>query len=89
MAQLNPQNLFQSWALTKEEEVIGAVLTTLQKQLIQNQIAEAAQEKVGLTFDPLNPQKFIQQEAELQGRIRALQYLISASEDAESQLNSR
>lgn len=75
MARLQ-ENPFTSWKLSEEEFRLGSTLTELNLKLIQNEIADAALEKLNLTFDPTNPLKFAQQEAELGGKIRALQYLI-------------
>ena len=87
MAQLDPGNLFQSWILSESELMLGSILTQPQKQVTQNQIAEAAQKKVALTFNPAEPHKFIQQEAELQGQILALQFLISQSNEFEARFD--
>ena len=78
---------FTSWSLTEQEEDQGSIFSSLQKALIQNQICAAAEEKISLTFDPTNPQKFLQSEAELQGRILALRFLLSNSEETEAKLN--
>lgn len=85
MAQLDHNNVFQKWIMTDQERIIGTILYTGQKQCIQNQIAMAAEEKVALTFDPANPLAFAQREAELQGTIKALQYLITLSNAAEQE----
>ncbi len=87
MAQLNPSSLFQSWILSPKELLQGSILTQLQKQCIQNQISAAAAEKTLLKYDPDSALKFLQREAELQGQIGALQYLITLSEEAEKQFD--
>ena len=86
MAQLNHNNPFQSWVLTPQEEIQGSILNLTQKQVIQNRISELMQEKTLLKFTPDNAHSFIQREAELQGQIGILQYLIANSEDAERKL---
>jgi hypothetical protein len=48
---------------------------------MQNIIAEAAEEKVRLTFDPLNPNAFIQREAELQGTILTLKAILARHDE--------
>lgn len=83
MAVLDHDCSFQRWKLTDEEELHGTILTTNQKQCIQNQIVQAAEEKIALTFDANNTLLFAQREAELQGRINALKYLIDCSNAAE------
>lgn len=86
MAKVVP-NLFTSYELTEEEEINGSILTTLQKQRIQNALSLAAMEKSALSFDPLNPTKFAQEEASLQGQLAAYAYILDSSEAAEAELN--
>ena len=89
MATLNPTNQFQSWNLTPEEFLQGGLLTSLQKQVIQNQIASVATQKINLTFTPAQPLEYAQQEAHLRGQIDALSYLLTLSEQAEFQLSGQ
>ncbi len=89
MAILNPTNQFQSWTLTPEEFLQGGLLTILQKQVIQNQIASVATQKINLTFTPAQPLEYAQQEAHLRGQIDALSYLLTLSEQAEFQLSGQ
>lgn len=77
---------FLRYDLTPEELLVGSILTTLHIQCIQNQIAEAAEQRINIRIDPQNPLASLQEEAELQGRILALKYLITLSENAEAQL---
>lgn len=85
MAQEIP-TLFTKYILTDEEELAGIQFTPSQQMVMQNVIAEAAEEKVRLTFDPTNPQAFIQREAELQGCILTLQSLLSRCNEYAEQL---
>jgi hypothetical protein len=80
-------NTFTSYSLTSEELQQGSILTSLQKQCIQNQISALAEQKLRLKYDPVNPMTFLQEEAELQGQLIALQYLFTLSEAAEAQTN--
>ena len=80
MAQEIP-TIFQRFILTDEEELAGHSFSTTQRLVIQNIIAEAAEEKVRLTFDPLNPNAFMQREAELQGTIGTLTQLLAKYTD--------
>ena len=89
MAILNPTNQFQSWTLTPEEFLQGGLLTILQKQVIQNQIASVATQKINLTFTPAQPLEYAQQEAHLRVQIDALSYLLTLSEQAEFQLSGQ
>lgn len=82
-------NSFTSYTLTEQELLIGSVLTSLQKCCIQNQLADLAERKLNLKFDPAHPQIFLQEEAELQGNLNALRYLLTLSESAESTLSAR
>ena len=86
MATLQP-NDFSSYNLTEEEALQGSVLTILQKQVIQNQLSNAALEKNALEFDPNNQLQFAQQEASLQGQIAAFKFLLDSSEIAEEETN--
>lgn len=82
MAHLNPESSFQSWILSEQETLQGCVLTTLNTHVIQNQIALYAQERLNLELDMTNPTRFVQQEADLKGKIAALRYLLDLSESA-------
>lgn len=85
--QISPNSLFTTFILTEKEIQQGSVFTGLQKAVIQNLIASAASDKVRLKFTPDNLNLFLQAEAELQGRISALEGLLIMSEDTESQLS--
>lgn len=79
-------NSFSTYELTDKEALQSAIFTTLQLQNLQNQLANAAEEKLRLDFDPNNPSRFIQQEASLRGQMDILTFLIEASESAADQL---
>jgi len=89
MATLSASNQFQSWNLSPEEYLQGGLLTTLQKQVIQNQIASVATQKINLSFTPAAPLEFAQQEAHLRGQLDALSYLLTLSEEAERQISGQ
>lgn len=80
------ENDFSSYNLTEEETAQGSILTITQKQVIQNDIAICAQEKINLEYDSLNPQLFMQQEAKLAGQLQALRYRLECSETAEEEI---
>ena len=86
MATIDQTNTFQSWILTDKETILGCLLTTANTQVIQNQIATYAQEKLNLELDMSNPHRFIQQEADLKGKIAALRYLLDLSESAQKRV---
>lgn len=85
MATLDPANRFQSFLLSPEERIQGSILNYLQIACIKNQIATLAMEKVNLPFLDVNKQR----EAELQGSINSLEYLLSLSEAAEQEARER
>lgn len=78
-------NRFTSYELTGEEFIVAQTFNELQLCHIQNEIAVCAEEKVNLKYDPEHPQAFMQEEAELQGKINALSYLITCHEAAQSE----
>lgn len=72
--------LFTKYQLTDEEELAAIQFSTEQRMYLQNIISDAAEEKVRLTFNPTNPNAFIQREAELQGVINTLASLLEKYE---------
>lgn len=76
---------FTRWNLTAEEQIQGSQLGSLQVAVIQNQICDLAEERISLKFDPSNPSVFMQRDAELQGQIGILKYLLALNEDARVQ----
>lgn len=74
---VSDQSSFIRYELNQAELETGTQFNTQQRAVIQNLIADSAEEKVSLTFDPQNPMKFAQAEAELQGKIGILKYLLS------------
>lgn len=67
---------FVKYTLTGDEKKAGSCFSSEQKAVIQNLIADLAEEKVSLTYDPQNPLQFTQREAELAGQIGILKYLL-------------
>ncbi len=88
MAHLDHNNPFQGWILSPEELLQGQVLTSLQKQVLQNERATLASKRISLQFDPEHPLKFQQADAELQGQIGIISYLLEMSTAAETVLNN-
>lgn len=80
-------NSFSQWKLADEEIPFAYMFNDLNVKALQNEIAIAAHEKLALTFDPQNPIRFAQQEAELAGKIGILQYLLAQSAAAHSPNN--
>lgn len=73
---------FTRFELSSQEQIHGQILTPLNCLVIQNLLAQNAEEKMKLKFDPEKPSVFIQREAELQGTIGILQFLLDSSEEA-------
>jgi len=69
-------NTFTTYHLTEEEQAQGQILTSANIMVLQNLVASAAEEKLALKFDPINPLVFTQREAELMGQIGILKFLI-------------
>lgn len=76
---------FTRWKLTPEEQLSGSQLSSLQVAVIQNQICDLAEERISLQFDQANPSAFMQRDAELQGQIGILKYLLALNEDVRVQ----
>lgn len=73
-------NTFTLYSFTSEEEIIANTFSEIQLARLRNELALVAQEKVNLKYDPEHPMQFLQQEAELQGKMGVLNYLIQAHE---------
>jgi predicted DNA-binding protein with PD1-like motif len=75
---------FEMYVLSEEEQRIGRLLTAANKATIHNLRTFSAMERLELKFDPANPEKFQQAEAELHGRIEVLTLLLDEAEAAET-----
>jgi len=73
--------------LNNEELASGQTLTTNNLYMIQNLIADAAEEKLALKYDALNPIEFAQREAELQGQIGILKYIVEMASQQNPSIN--
>lgn len=74
-------SFFTKYELSKEEELAAVQFTDIQRMYLQNIIAESAEEKVRLTYDPTNPHLFLQREAELQGIILTLSSVLAKANE--------
>lgn len=68
---------FTSYRFTAEELAMARNLGTEQRAYYQTLMADAATEKIALTFDPEKPKSFLQGEAYLRGQIDILNMLLS------------
>lgn len=80
-------NIFSSFNLSPEEEEAGQILQPLQRMVLQNKLSAIAQDKLNIEFDPLNPQKFIQNEAFLAGQLSIISWLLDSSDAAVAKVN--
>jgi hypothetical protein len=74
---------FTHWELTNTEILAGSILTTDQKNILQNELAQIAENKLNLDFDPLNPTKFAQDEAFLKGQMSIIRVMLLRSDESE------
>lgn len=72
-------NRFTSYFLTPSEEAAGQTLNVYNIQFLQNLLATFAEERLSLTYDGDKPLLFIQQEAELQGKMGIISYLLDCA----------
>lgn len=79
-------NSFTSYDLTEREVLEGSVLSITQKQLIQNDLSQVAEQLLALTVDPKDPRDFAQQHSFLTGQMGVLRMLLLRSNESERQL---
>ena len=77
MPQLKYDSQFIEYEFSEEELKNLPGFSPEQRQFLQNELAAAVSEKVALTFDPEHPLRFTQAEAEIQGKMNVLRYLLS------------
>jgi hypothetical protein len=75
-------NMFTTYDLSTTDQLQGQVLTELQEACLQNELAALAEEKLNLKYDTANPLTYLQREAELQGQIGLVTYLVELSKQA-------
>lgn len=78
-------NAFSSFDLSNEAIAEGLTFSLLQQQALQNLLSEEAHAKLGLEYDPANPQTFLQEEAYSRGKIDLLNYLLTYRPDYDAQ----
>lgn len=89
MSSYNTDQPFHAFNLSEEEVLQGSVLSPLQKQVVQNMIAAHAVDRLNRKIDVDNIMKTVQEDAENQGYIRALRYLLEESDRCLETLNTR
>jgi hypothetical protein len=76
------ENAFTEYKLSQEEITQGTILSYQQKMVIQNLRSQAAQQLLGIRFDPLNPTEAALEHASLSGMMTAFATIIENSDNA-------
>jgi hypothetical protein len=84
MAHMIPTS-FTAYQLNHQEQVEGSKFTITQKQVIQNHIADLAEQLLTLEPDTKDVLKFAQQQAHFKGGIASLKYLLAVCEAIEEE----
>lgn len=88
MATIQPST-YTKWNLSEEEVLSGAILSFSQKTLLQNDLANIAEQRLSLDLDPRNVTKFAQDEAFLKGQIAIMRLVLERSDAAEIEIRTR
>lgn len=81
---LQRPNAFTEYDLTPEEIIMGSTFNELQLCVIHNELANAANAKLAMKYNGTG-KEILQEEAELQGKINAFQWLLSMHESAQKE----
>jgi hypothetical protein len=81
-------NMFTTYDLSDNDLLQGQVLSELQEACLQNELAALAEEKLNLKYDTVNTLTYLQREAELQGQIGLVTYLVELSRQAKIALRT-
>lgn len=73
--------------LNEAEVVQGLSLNSLQYAVIQNRIADIAEELIRLPFTPNDIQSYLQRQAELRGQLDILQSILISSDEVSHSIN--
>lgn len=82
-------NTFTAYEFSDRELLSGSILSGEQKNVIQNELANIAEQRLNIDYDPEKPLAFVQQEAFLKGQISILRVMLLRSEECEMQLRHR
>lgn len=88
MAKLIP-GTFTSYEFSDSELLSASILSVPQKQLLQSELSQIADNRLNLDFDPSCPAKFTQHEAYLKGQMSIIRVMLLRSDESEMQLQSR
>ena len=84
---ISQSSSFVKYELNEEEFKVGTHLSIETRAILQNLIADCAEEKITSTYDPSDPLKYAQVEAELQGKIGILKYVLSLESQYHPEVN--
>jgi hypothetical protein len=87
MPTLQPST-FCTYEFAPAELLQAQILSPLQAMWIQSVIADVAEERFRLPFDPAKPLEYAQAEADLKGQVTILKYILECSKAAEAELRS-
>jgi hypothetical protein len=85
MASIVPST-FTQYQQTEQEQLAGTLLSGEQKQFIQTQVAQIAEQRLAIVPDPNNYSDFIQQESFLKGQMEAYKYLLDCATASEARI---
>ena len=81
-------NTFTCYELTERETLEGSILNQQQKQLIQTELSEIANQILALDYTPTATTEFIQHEAFLKGQMSYIRVLLERSEVSQKLIQS-
>jgi hypothetical protein len=77
MPPIRQDDPFTTYKFSEEEISLARQLSPEQRCYYQTLMADAAQEKIGMMYDPYKQRNFLQQEAYLRGQIDILNMILS------------
>lgn len=72
-------NSFTTYNLDDAATLQGSILQELQLQVMHNHLADYAEQRLALAYDPEHPLIFLQDDASLKGKLELLRYLMDTS----------
>lgn len=73
------ENEFTEYELTTQEITQGSILSYQQRMVVQNLRSQAAQQQLGIRFDPANPVEAALEQASLSGMVAAFTTILENS----------
>ena len=79
---------FTHYDLEVSEILSGSILNSMQKAVLQNELATIAEQRCAIDYDPKDPVKFAQDESFLKGQMSIIRVMLLRSDESEIQLQS-